>query len=278
MAPKSFSEDGAIGGFGGDGTSTVGTGGSPLPSSAGQSGPMSAAGSPLASNRGDAGMFSGMADPSEFSANDWAVMNGDKASTPPPGSGRPQTAEEANNAQIAMTNQIAGGGQQSGNTATATGFSFADGGSVPDEDGDGDGDTSQPSGNGAIDTGDTDGSPQQDLMAKALQSVDATLQYSYQKYGLGGGQQEAGGQQQAAAMPMIPGSQSETPGPYQPGTPSQPPPQQMASNMPAVPGSQSNSGVPPQQPMPGPLPPTSNPFGKRADDQSGAIDTDEDAA
>lgn len=121
------------------------------------------------------------------------------------------------------------GGFSSSSTPSAgqpssVGFSFSTGGAVPDADGD--------------DDGDTDGSPGQDMMAKALQSVDATLQYSYQKYGLGGGQQEAGGQQQAGIMPSVPPSQSET-------------------------------GIPLQQPMPGPLPPTSNPFGKRASADDG---------
>lgn len=173
----------------------------------------------------------------------------------------------------------------------APGFSFADGGAIPDDSG---GD-------------DSDGSPEQDLMAQALESVDKTLQYTYQKYGgsgqqvagamptIPGSQSETGGgtygpggtppkpQELAGAMPTIPGSQSETGGgTYGPGgTPPAPQPQQpqqMASNMPTIPGSQSNSGIPPAQPMPGPLPPTSNPFGKRADDDSddnsGAIDTE----
>lgn len=199
--------------------------------------------------------------------------------------GGPSSPTALGEAELALGRE----GSFSGNIQSG-GFAFDQGGAVPDDD-------------------DSDGSPGQDLMSQALESVDKTLQYSYQKYGLGGGDQEAanmpsrpgtqseypgggtygpGGsppapQQQAGMMPTIPGNQSETPGPYQPGTPSQPPPQQMASNMPAVPGSQSNSGIPPVQPMPGPLPPTSNPFGQRTTpplpgSAQGAIDTDDEAA
>jgi hypothetical protein len=175
-------------------------------------------------------------------------------------------------------------------------WSFAAGGAVPGYD---EGGAVEDS-NGAIDTsdgdsaiegggGDTNGSPEQDRIAKALQSVGQVLSLNRSMYGLGdqaaamptrpgtqseypgGGTYGPGGappQQQAGMMPTIPGNQSETPGPYVP----QPRPQQMAANMPMLPGSQSNSGIPPQQPMPGPLPPTSNPFGKR----NAAIDTDQD--
>lgn len=166
--------------------------------------------------------------------------------------------------------------------AGAPTMSFAQGGAVPTDDGDGDGE-------------DTNGSPGQDAISKALDSVDAVLAYGRKLHGLGGGQAEDGGAipgAQAGAMPTIPGNQSNTPGPY---TPSQPPqPQQMAAGygngrMPAIPGNQSNSGAPPIQPQPGPLPPTSNPFGKRADagddgdgdddsqPQGGAINTEETA-
>lgn len=159
-----------------------------------------------------------------------------------------------------MATLQSGGGQPL--SSIYPGFSFAAGGAIPDDQG-------------------GDGSPQQDQMSQALESVDKTMQYIYQKYGLTGGGDQEGNQQQAAAMPTIPGNQSETPGPY---VPQQPKPQQMAANsyqnnqMPAIPGTQSNSGVPPLQPQPGPLPPTNNPFGKRADDSSGAIDTDEGTA
>ena len=149
-----------------------------------------------------------------------------------------------------------------------TPMGFADGGAIPDDE-----------------TG--EGSPEQDRISKALESVDQVLAFGRQLHGLGGGDNE-GAIQTAGAMPTIPGNQSNTPGPYKP---QQPQPQQVAANMPSVPGSQSNSGAKPVQPMPGPLPPTSNPFGKRADagsdpdqdgdndsGQAGAIDTDEDTA
>ena len=148
---------------------------------------------------------------------------------------------------------------------TTTGFagtsptmSFAAGGAVPEDDSHG------------ADSSDSNGSPAQDRISKALDSVDQVLAYSYKMHGLGGDQNSGGAVDTGAAAP-----------------------QQMAQNgysngrMPAIPGSQSNSGQPPLQPQPGPLPPTSNPFGKRtADagqdqdqdgDQDGAIATEETA-
>jgi hypothetical protein len=106
-----------------------------------------------------------------------------------------------------------------------------------------------------------EGSPEQDQISKALESVDQVLAFGRKLHGLGGGDNEGAIQTADARIPSIPGTQS-------------------------------NSGVKPIQPMPGPLPPTANPFGKRADatgsdpDQdgdndsgsAGAIDTDEDAA
>lgn len=103
---------------------------------------------------------------------------------------------------------------------------FEDGGAVPDDGSDG-GDVGS-------------------LLALALSSVDAGLDYGRKKYGL----KQDGGQQMAQMQrtPMVPGNQSE-------------------------------SGIPRPQPMPGPLPPTSNPFGKRqqfsANDQQGDNDADD---
>lgn len=129
--------------------------------------------------------------------------------------------------------------KQSGTNWSFTGFS--QGGAIPDSE-----------------TG--EGSPEQDQISKALESVDAVLAFGRKLHGLGGGDNEG-------AI-------------------------QTASRMPSVPGTPSDSGAKPVQPMPGPLPPTANPFGKRASatgsdpDQdgdndsgsAGAIDTDEDAA
>src|SRR5579859_4314435 len=264
MAPRSFSTDGAAGGWsGGAGTSSGGALGADI---------MNDPGTPGTTHAGVA--------LNPFTAGDFGTTNappGSEAASFAPTSGGGYGFNPADNAayqHAAATSTPgvkapwAGAGNVTPENASAyaaaagaggPGFSFADGGAVPD---------------------DTDGSPEQDMMAKALESVDKTLQYTYQKYGLGGGNQESGGAiNTAGMMPTIPGNQSETPGPY---VPQQPKPQQMAANMPTIPGSQSNSGVPPQQPMPGPLPPTSNPFGKRADndsdDRSAAIDTDEDTA
>jgi|SRR5579859_922661 len=223
--PKSFSEDGASGAFGGGTDTDTSTPNAPTMNDPGPN-------SPAISNTGVP------------SGNTSTSLGRDPYQAPTSfGSSAPPTI----------------GGTPYYGTGMPVGFSFADGGAVPDADGDNDGDTSDG-------VGDSDGSPGQDLMAKALQSVDATLQYSYQKYGLGGGQQEAaamparpgtqsdypgggtygpGGsppppQQQAGAMPVRPGSQSEYPGggTYGPGG-APPPSQQMAANMPARPGTQS---------------------------------------
>jgi hypothetical protein len=178
-------------------------------------------------------------------------------------------------------------------------WALAEGGDVPDgvdpASSDSDADATSDS-DGAIDTsdsdsaspqggGDSNGSPQQDKIQQALQSVSQVLDLNRSLYGLGG-------QQQAAAMPMIPGSQSQTPGPYQPGTPMQPKPQQVASAE-AMPGwnggswegptNQSPSPMAPgsqQQPMqpqqPGQIPwsPSAPGFGQR----SGAIDIEQGTA
>lgn len=146
----------------------------------------------------------------------------------------------------------------------------------------------------------------QQSINQALATVDNTLSYGRKLHGLPSGD-EGGGMQTAGAMPMIPGNQSETPGPYKPQPkvagamptipgnqsetpgpykPGQPRPQKTAGlyPMPTKPAGQSETGIPPAAPGPGTLPPTNNPFGKRADssdgdDDTGAIpDNDEDVA
>lgn len=143
-------------------------------------------------------------------------------------------------------------------------------------------------GGGAIE--DTNGSPEQDAVSKALDSVDAVLAYGRKLHGLGGGNQEAGGIQTADVDNSLNSRRWQNAPPMSNtiGQPiRQPAPTKTAANMPAQPPSQSESGVKPIQPMPGPLPPTSNPFGKRADagddgdqdnQQPGAINTDEETA
>lgn len=161
---------------------------------------------------------------------------------------------------------------------SAAGISFEDGGAVPDDGG-----------------GDTNGSPQQDAIQKALSTVDGVLAYGRKLHGLGGGDNEGGGIQTADAgyqngrMPARPGNPSESGvAPMQPSPGPLPPTSnpfgKRADAMPARPGTPSDSGVPPMQPSPGPLPPTDNPFGKRqsrplADngDSQQAIDTEETA-
>lgn len=104
-----------------------------------------------------------------------------------------------------------------------------------------------------------------DRLALALTSVDSALSYGRKLNGLpaDSGMDEGGGGQQAANMPMIPGNQSETPGPYKP----QP---KMAANMPMPmkPAGQSEGNVPPLTPNPGRL--SAPAFGKRtADNEPG---------
>ncbi len=159
--------------------------------------------------------------------------------------------------------------QQFGSGALAGGnlsLMFEDGGIVPD---DPSADPYADGGQPQDPNGEQDGSIN-DRIALALTSVDSALAYGRQKNGLpaDGGMDEGNGSQQAAAMPMIPGNQSETPGPY---VPQRPKPQQMAANMPAAPASQSDSGVKPIQPQPGPLAPTSNPFGQRQGQPYGRV-------
>ncbi len=117
---------------------------------------------------------------------------------------------------------------------------------------------------GAIsDDDEGNGSPDQDAIQRALQSVDGVLAFGRKLHGLGGGDEEDGGAIKGTQM-----AQNS----YQ------------NNRMPAIPGNPSDSGIKPIQPEPGPLPPTSNPFGKRADasdndqDDQGAISTDEDNA
>lgn len=159
----------------------------------------------------------------------------------------------------------------------AYGLSFEDGGDVPDD------------GSG----GDSNGSPQQDAIQKALSTVDGVLAFGRQLHGLGGGDNEGAGIQTADAgyqnnrMPARPGNQSESGmAPMQPSPGPLPPTSnpfgKRADAMPSRPGSPSDSGIPPMQPSPGPLPPTDNPFGKRqsrplAEDNQQAIDTEETA-
>lgn len=168
-------------------------------------------------------------------------------------------------------------------TAGAAGLAFADGGAIPDADGDED----DP--NATDPQGSAMGQSMQRSINDAMNTVKDALSYGRNLHGLGGGQQEA------AAMPTIPGNQSESGRPAQRPAPGPQQPQfgkradaqgaiddegsDQTAAMPSVPFSE----TPKPQPMPGPLPPTSNPFGKRGqqadagDDASPAIDTEEDA-
>ncbi len=141
-------------------------------------------------------------------------------------------------------------------------YSFADGGLVTDSDGDDDGDT--PGGDGDQDNQTPDHTDDfQQRINAALETVDNALSYGRKLHGL------SGGQQTAAAMPMIPGTQSESGIPPKRPTP---PPAKMAAAMPAVPGNP--YGQQREQPAPGPLPPTNNPFGKRVASNDVTSDSD----
>jgi hypothetical protein len=248
MAPKSFNQDGAAGGWGGDGTTSQG------------SGAIDPVSSGVASSGGDgSGMTSGR--PSEAQYNqDWANINAMRAHD----GLSPMTAPNYNGFSPygvgSPTDTLGGGalGTYDGNgTYTRSPMGFDDGGAMPDDDG------------GAIQTAaamptipgnqsETPGPyvPQKprpqtannagdgsNLVDLALADVQDVLKYTRNKFGLGGGDQQAG------AMPMIPGNQSETPGPY---VPQQPKPQQVAGMMPTIPGNQSETPGPyvPQQPKP----------------------------
>lgn len=271
MAPKSFSDDGAAGAWGGDGSANSGA----IPGV----------------QMNDPGPAPGS--DQNFGGNNGITSTGGYSSFSNPGSGdgfrgtsfnpNPTPSSDSGGGLGSGFGPISGGGSDTssggglgGVTPAGTGFSFAEGGAVPDEDGDGDGDN------------------EQDMMAKALQSVDQTLQYTYQKYGLGGGNSETGGdpQKEAAAMPMIPGNQSETPGPYKPGGGGQ----KTAAAMPMIPGNQSETPGPYQpggggqktaaaMPMiPGNQSETPGPYQpggggqKVASNDDGAIDTDDEGS
>lgn len=256
MAPRNFSEDGAFG-AGGDGST-------PNPSAGAPTGGFSVS---------DAG-------PSQPQTPSYPSYN-DAPSTPSGGGGGYQAPAPPKQATRKTPNDYPVGSSewQSQFIQDTTGIthpeflqntggfqtiaSFSQGGAIPDGDDDYDG----------------NGSPAQERMQRALSNIEGVLAFGRKLHGLGGGDNE-GAINTAGAMPTIPGNQSQTPGPYKP----QPRPQQQAANypMPIRPAGQSESGVPPAPPGPGTLPPTSNPFGKRADndqdDSGGAIDTDEDTA
>jgi hypothetical protein len=193
---QSFADDGAQGAFGGgSGPAPAPTSGGTPPSTSSQ-GSLTPQGNFTLDNASGEQIFSGPNGPTEPTAttNQQAVD---------------EEAQEAfnnitGNQSSSSNNDFSSGGLSGG------GFAFDQGGAVPDDD-----------------NGDSDGSPGQNSMAQALESVDKTLQYSYQKYGLTGGDNETGGGQQTAGMmPTIPGNQSNTPGPY---VPQQPQPRQQGA-------------------------------------------------
>lgn len=213
MAIKDFAEDGAFGAAG----SSTGSSGTAEQSSMGYGGTPSsyggAAGTPVG------GALAGdwnMNQSTTSSATPSSPLNPDGANFDPGA-----TALAGGGWRLPVDSNF-GAGAPAPSDATpmmANSFHFADGGSVDD-------------GGSGGDVG--------SLLALALSSVDAGLDYGRKKYGLSGG-----GQQQASMM----------------------------GRTPAIPGNQSESGIPRPQPMPGPLPPTSNPFGQR---RLGQNDQDQD--
>ena len=238
MPPKNFADDGAAGAGGGSSAAPSGSLGGVTMN---DPGPGTSAPSPPP-NVDQAGAGGTMA-PVNTGRGGYSDITGPQLATLQAGGGSPLAPGQGGISPV-MAQLQAGGGSPL--PSGGGGFSFADGGAIPDDQG-------------------GDGTPGQTSMQDALQSVDATMQALYAKYGLSdGGNKEGDGQQTQTAgmMPTIPGNQSETPGPY---VPQQPKPQQVAAAMPMIPGNQSETPGPyvPQQPKP---------------QQTGAIDTDEDTA
>ena len=166
---------------------------------------------------------------------------------------------------------------------SAAGLAFAEGGAIPDADDDAGSEPDNDQDDNAADPqGSATGASMQRSIDAAMKTVQNALSYGRQLHGLGGGQQEA------AAMPTIPGTQSES-GQPRPRPAPGPGPQvpfgkradmgmddgsDQTAAMPSVPFSE----TPRPQPMPGPLPPTSNPFGKRGQQADAGSDAAPDAA
>lgn len=233
--PKSFADDGA---FGAQASGIVGAPPAPSPFSTPSGSGFDSPALPYTGAIGNQGGFDSDPNPGAFNgANNTAPMD----SAPSGGGLSPAPSGGFGGGGFDSFPSNSGGGMSpAGGAAPASpvGLAFEDG--------------------GAVEGDDSNGSPQQDAISKALDTVDQVLAFGRKQHGLGG-DDESGGIQMAAN-----------------------------TRMPAQPPSQSESGVKPIQPMPGPLPPTSNPFGKRADagndndqddqPQSGGIDTDEDTA
>jgi hypothetical protein len=257
MAPRDFNEDGAAGAFGGNG-------GSPASGSSGPFTPQSFGAATQAGNP-----MTGIPDDL---ANRPGELNGPGLA----GVDRSKAPSLINPASLGSSFHGAwnGGYGIDGGSSSSSGssfygppvqhFGFADGGAVPD------------------DSGDQSGGD--DLISLALASVDGALDYGRNKYGLSGGAADDGSSQQASAIPIAPGTQSESGSRERPAPGPLPPTSnpfgrriirplgaaqsntQTAALMPMIPGTQSESGIPPQRPQPRP--------------QQGAIpdDQDEEAA
>lgn len=220
---RNFSEDGAVGA-------------GQVPSGNFGEGPASGTNSTLSGfSNNDSGMFGG-SDPSAPGISNTFNGQADGGAAYNPSTGM-VSGSDAYGRSATGHSPVSGDTGQIGLAQTSTGdhgffgemnpagLSFADGGAIPEGDED-DPNATDPQGSAL-------GQSLQNSINAAMQSVQQALSYGRNLHGLGGGQQEA------AAMPSVPGNQSE-------------------------------SGIPRERPMPGPLPPTSTPFGKRAD--AGAID------
>lgn len=190
MAPRPFSQDGAVGASDGTVSPTSTTGALADPSNAWRN-----TGHWSSNGVYSPDILSDSQVQQLLNANPIEGYSGSNTSSTTPGS------QALQNDAYSYSSPLA---QNTGGFYRSAAF-FEDGGSMPDI------------------SNDTSGN---DLVSLALATVDSALEYGRNKYGLG-----AGGTQQASAIPMVPGSQSES------GTRT--------------------------QPSPGPLPPTSNPFGRR---------------
>lgn len=220
MAPRDFSETGAVGAGSGAGASPQGGG------SAATTGAISDAVSGAGGGQLAYAPTGGGGSPFEMpTAPRRNYGAGEINPNARPGLGGPQD-----------TTGITDWGRQFlQNTGGFQTMSFAEGGAIPAEEDA----VSQP--NGLM-----------DVIGKAMGTVQEVLAYGRKKHGIGAAQAAEGDEG------AIPGAQAGM------------------TQMPTRPGTQSESGVKPLQPAPGKLPPTDNPFGKRAEaDTGGAIDTDE---
>lgn len=271
MAPRNFSEDGAIGAASPGETPSGGFGTGMQPSIMNGFMPQNNVSTP-GTNEAGLGMGSvgdsAIAD-NGYNGSSWGGGQPDRSSSPSLGSmpaGRggyggftppPKQTDQVGDPYAAFTNNA---------------ISYAAGGAI-DEDP-----------NATDPQGSMMGANLQASINKAMGVVGNALAYGRKLHGISGGEQDGEAVQTAGRMPTQPGNpygqqrEQPMPGPLPPtnnpfGKRAEGEGDQQVAGMPSVPFSE----TPKPQPMPGPLPPTNNPFGKRADAGGGdeAISTDD---